>query len=106
MRLMLGNGKNPSLLVSVKNDYDPNDFDFEVINGGWRGHFHNGYTTVCRAPGGAFSSLNKREIICDNQDRLRGEYQTVFEYFSDENYVAPLPKPIPMDEFFDDDIPF
>ena len=105
MRLMLGIQNIPGWLVSVDANFDPCDFDFEVINGRWEGHFYNGYVTVKGAPSGEFTSLVKKEIICDNQDRLRGDYETVFENFHDENYVAPANKYIPMDDF-DDDIPF
>jgi len=102
---MLGTKNDPDLLVSVAANFDPCDFDFDVINGRWNGHFHNGYITIKGAPGGDYTSLDKREIICDNWDRLRGDYETVFENFDDENYVAPKAKYVPMDDL-DDDIPF
>lgn len=107
MKLMLGIDGEPSLLVNVNNNFDRNDFDFEVINGYWKGHFYNGYITIKGCPGGDETSLVKREIICDNQDRLRGEYEEVFYNFDNVNYVAPLPKPVPDDfDDYDDDIPF
>lgn len=105
MRLMLGKGNEPGLLVMVNNEFDRNDFDFYVLNGCWDGHFHNGYITVKGAPGGDETSLNKREIICDNQDRLRGDYMDVFENFDNVNYVAPI-KEYPKFDDLDDDIPF
>ena len=57
------------------------------------------------------SSLEKVEIICDNQDRLRcndwsGGYQEVFDNFHDVNYVAPKPKKVELPADWDDDIPF
>ena len=54
------------------------------------------------------SSLEKVEILCDNQDRLRcsiGEYQEVFNNFSDLDYIAIKPKVVKFDDM-DDDIPF
>jgi hypothetical protein len=44
------------------------------------------------------------EILCDNQDRLRGDWPDVFEHFDDPSYVGPVPKPFPAD--WDDDIAF
>lgn len=104
MRLMLGCNGIPSLLVSVSK-YTPTEFNFDVINGAWEGKFTNGYITVFDAPSGEFSSLAKHEILCDNQDRLRGEYNDVFANFDNENYVAPKYEYTPTN-FDDDDIPF
>jgi hypothetical protein len=36
---MLGTTDKPSLLVEVKEDYDPTHFDFYVVNGNWDGTF-------------------------------------------------------------------
>ncbi len=111
MRLMLGNNLTPSLLVEVANDYNPQKFNFNVINGAWSGVFTDGHITVLGCPSGSFSDLGVTEIICDNQDRLRGEtnwdYETVFSNFSNVDYIAP--KQILKKACFedmDDDIPF
>lgn len=111
MRLMLGTQERPELLVNVKDDYNPAHFDFWVVNGAWDGTYINGYVTV-HHPWNPFSSLDKMEILTDNQDRLRssdwsGGYQEVFDNFHDPNWVALKPEPVkfrhPWD---DDDIPF
>ena len=81
MRLMIGCEERPALLVDVDTNYDPNDFDFYVINGNWDGHHHNGFISVFGCPGGDFTSLEKCQILTDNQHRLRGDYQTVFREF-------------------------
>jgi hypothetical protein len=106
---MLGTKDNPSLLVNVRQEYSPTQFDFWVVNGAWEGTFYNGYVTV-HHPYNPHSSLDKVEILCNNQDRLRsgdwlGEYQDVFDNFHDENYVAPKREPVFFDDM-DDDIPF
>ncbi len=103
MRLMIGCEERPVLLVDVDTNYDPNDFDFYVINGNWDGHYHNGFISVFGCPGGDFTSLQKHEILTDSQHRLRGNYQTVFCHFENENYVAPSYRVIEID---DDDVPF
>jgi len=108
MRLMLGTTTDPRLLVEVSANYDPKQFKFSVINGGWEGEFTNGYITVFGCPGGAFSDLDKIEILCTNQDRLRcryRDYQDVFNNFSNAEYVAPVHKEVKFDNM-DDDIPF
>jgi hypothetical protein len=107
MKLMLGTKERPSLLVNVRQEYSPTHFDFWVINGAWEGTFYNGYVTV-HHPWNPHSSLDKTEILCDNQDRLRcgaREYQDVFDNFHDENYVAPKREPVVFADM-DDDIPF
>jgi len=109
MRLMLGTAERPSLLVNVGQEYSPTHFDFWVVNGAWDGTYYNGYVTV-HHPYNPHSSLDKVEILCNNQDRLRssdwnGEYQEVFNNFHDENYVAPKRKPVVFADM-DDDIPF
>lgn len=111
MRLMLGTVVRPSLLVNVKQEYSPTHFDFWVVNGNWDGTFYNGHVTVWDCPSGDYSSLDKIEILCNDQDRLRssdwsGGYETVFENFNDPNYVAPKPKPVEYPASWDDDIPF
>ena len=111
MRLMLGSKERPSLLVNVEEDYNPEQFDFWVVNGAWKGTYTNGYITVYGCPSGDFSSLDKMEILTDNQDRLRspdwyGEYNEVFANFDNQNYVAPKPKKVEIPAWMDDDIPF
>ena len=105
MRLMLGYGSQPSLLISIEQEYDPAHFEFWVINGAWKGTFTDGYITVWH-PWEPWSGLEKIEILCNNQDRLRGEYQDVFDNFHNPNYVAPLPKKMELPADWDDDIPF
>lgn len=110
MRLMLGTAERPSLLVNVGQEYSPTHFDFWVVNGAWDGTFYNGYVTV-HHPYNPHSSLDKVEILCNNQDRLRssdwsGGYQEVFNNFHDETYVAPRREPVSLPASWDDDIPF
>ena len=105
MRLMLGTKDCPSLLIELEQEMSPTHFDFWVVNGAWQGVFTGGYITVLDCPSGDFSSLEKTEILCDNQDRLRGDYDTVFANFDNVDYVAPVPKRVVFDDM-DDDIPF
>ena len=108
MRLMLGTKDRPSLLIEVGQEHAPDHFDFWVVNGAWNGTFYHGYVTV-HHPWNPHSSLDKVEILCDNQDRLRSvphyEYQEVFNNFDNPDYVAPKPKPVVFYDM-DDDIPF
>lgn len=111
MRLMLGETGKPSLLVNVKQEHSPTHFEFWVVNGCWDGTYTDGHVTVHGCPSGDFSSLDKVEILCDNQDRLRsfdwsGGYQEVFDNFHDESYVAPKREPVKLPASWDDDIPF
>lgn len=105
MRLMLGRNNTPSLLVSVDSDFNIDKFDFRVVNGAWDGTYTNGYITTKGCPSSDFTSLDKMTILCSNQDRLRGDYNTVFGNFDNPNYVAPQYKYTPED-IVDDDIPF
>ena len=105
MRLMLGTKDCPSLLIELEQEMSPTHFDFWVVNGAWRGVFTNGYITILGCPGGDYSSLEKTEILCDNPDRLRGDYNTVFENFDNIDYVAPKHKRVVFYDI-DDDIPF
>ena len=108
MRLMLGTKDNPSLLVNVQQEYSPTHFDFWVVNGCWEGTYTNGRITIRGAPSGDFSSLDKIEILTDDQGRLRcgpEKYQDVFDNFSNIDYVAPLNKVVYFADM-DDDIPF
>jgi hypothetical protein len=107
---MLGTKDKPSLLVNVQQEYTKDHFDFWVVNGAWEGTYYNGYITVWDCPAGDFSSLDKVEILSDNQDRLRGsdwrgDYQDVFDNFGNLDYVAPKCKAVQFDDI-DDDIPF
>jgi len=112
MRLMLGTQERPSLLVNVKQEFSPTHFDFEVINGRWDGTYTDGYVTVWGCPSGDYSSLDKVEILTDNQDRLRSGsnwdrgYETVFENFHNPDYVAPKLQPVEYPANWDDDITF
>ena len=112
MRLMLGTKERPSLLVNVKQEYSPTHFDFEVINGRWDGTYTDGYVTVWGCPSGDYTSLDKVEILSDNQDRLRSSndwdrgYEDVFANFHNPDYVAPKPKKVELPASWDDDIAF
>ncbi len=106
MRLMLGNKERSSLLVDVANDFDLDIFEFWVVNGAWKGKYIDGWITIYGAPGGDFSSLDRVEILSDNQDRLRGDYNDVFDNFDNVDYVAPEYKKVYVDDMMDDDIPF
>lgn len=110
MRLMLGTKDNPSLLVDVGQEYSPTHFEFYVVNGCWDGTFHNGHVTVWH-PKNPWSDLDKIEILCDNQDRLRttsewGSYNDVFANFHNPDYVAPKSEKYFTPAWWDDDIPF
>jgi len=105
MRLMLGYSGEPSLLVEVDNDFHRDNFHFYVINGCWYGVFTDGRVSVHEAPSGSWTDLRKVEILCDDQDRLRGDYGDVFENFDDVNYKGPIHH-TPNDFDFDDDVPF
>jgi hypothetical protein len=107
---MLGTKDQPSLLVNVGQEYTPTRFDFWVVNGAWKGTFYNGYVTM-HHPWNPHSSLDKVEILCNNQDRLQssdwsGDYQEVFDNFHNETYIAPRPKAFVAPAIWGDDIPF
>ena len=109
MRLMLGTNDNPSLLVDIQQEFSPTHFEFWVVNGCWEGTYTNGHVTVWH-PDEPWSSLDKTEILCDNQDRLRttgewGGYQAVFDNFHNTDYVAPKPEKVVLPSDWDDDIP-
>ena len=103
MRLMLGTRNIPNLLIDVEKIHGPGHFDFWVVNGAWNGTYYNGYVTIWH-PSEPYSSLDKIDILTDNQDRLRGDYNDVFINFCNTEYVAPKSKPLPSD--WEDDIPF
>jgi hypothetical protein len=102
MRLLLGSNNEPLLLVDVKSDYNPLNFNFYVINGNWDGSFNNGFISIHGCPSGDYSRLDKFEILTDNKDRLRGEYSEVFYNFNNPEYIAPQY----INHDFDDDIAF
>jgi hypothetical protein len=108
---MLGTKDRPSLLVEVEQEYSPTHFEFWVVNGAWEGTYTNGHVTVWY-PDGPWTELDKTEILCDNQDRLRSNpnldhhYQEVFDNFHNLDYVAPRPKKVELPADWDDDIPF
>jgi len=107
---MLGHNEQPSLLVNIQQEFSPTHFEFWVVNGAWEGTYTNGHVTVWH-PDEPWSSLDKTEILCDNQDRLRttgewGGYQEVFNNFHNPDYVAPKPEKVELPECWDDDIPF
>jgi hypothetical protein len=102
---MLGTQEHPSLLVDLEQEHSPTHFEFWVVNGAWKGTYNNGHVTVWH-PHEPWSDLDKTEILCDNQDRLRGEYQEVFNNFDNPNYVAPKPEKVVLPSDWDDDIPF
>jgi hypothetical protein len=105
MRLMLGTVERPSLLVDIEQEKSSSEFDFWVVNGAWHGTYTNGHITVWDPPTGSWSKLDIDEILCDNQDRLRGDYQDVFDNFGNPDYVAPKREPVVFHDM-DDDIPF
>ena len=109
MRLMLGFPaiydipEQPILLVAVNEGFDPGDFDFEVINGLWTGQLKDGKVYI---GGVEIKHARMVEILCNDQDRLRGDYQDVFANFDNPNYKAPVPKYREPREYYDDGIPF
>lgn len=105
MRLMLGTKERPSLLVEVEQEHSPTHFEFYVVNGAWDGTFYNGHVTVWH-PYNPWTDLDKTDVLSDNQDRLRGHYNDVFNHFDEPNYVALKPKQVELPAEWDDDIPF
>ena len=104
MRLMLGTKDCPSLLVDIMQEHSAAHFDFWVVNGAWAGTFYNGYVTIWH-PDRPWTNLDMTDILSDNQDRLRGDYQEVFDNFHNPDYVAPRREPVVFHDM-DDDIPF
>ena len=107
MRLMLGTGSVPSLLVDVVNTYNPTDFKFDVVNGGWSGRFVDGTVHVDGDHGEPIGGVN---ILADNQDRLRGDYPEVFNNFDNPDWIAPIEPWSTKEQWarddWDDDVPF
>ena len=106
-RLMLGTDYDnpPTLLIEVEKE-ENGSFHFWVVNGAWDGKFvyNEPMSLGC---GSVFINRTKEwvhnvMILCDNQDRLRGDYQDVFINFEDESYVAPKPKVVKLPEDWDD----
>lgn len=103
MRVMLGKNGKPGLLVQVTNQRAVTDFDFTVINGGWTGAYKGrdihvfGDEPLVYAAG--------YDILTMNQDRLRGDYQDVFDNFGNPQYVAPGAR-VTLAHQGDDDLPF
>jgi hypothetical protein len=95
MRLMLGKQGCPELLVEVDEKHTHNwvshrrHFAFWVVNGAWKGTFTDGVVEVFTPYSKEASLVSGVEVLTDNQDRLRGDYQTVFENFDNPDYVAP-----------------
>lgn len=104
MRLMLGTKEQPSLLVDVEQEHSPSHFEFWVVNGAWNGTFRNGHVTIWH-PDHPWTDLGTTEILSDNPNRLRGDYNDVFVNFDNPNYVAPQREVVWFDAT-DDDIPF
>lgn len=104
MRVMLGRcNKPPSLLVDMDSCSLPQSF--WVINGAWPGVLHkNGEITIIH-PTEPYSTFGANySVVCSDEDRLRGDYQDVFDNFDNPNYIAPKSK-IVFDDL-DDDIAF
>lgn len=106
MRLILG-VKDPYLLVEVKSSFDPDHFEFYVINGGWAGKYFFGDIIVY---GNDYDEVVAREvkILCDNQSRLKGHYGDVFnrlrhKEFATSNFILAQEHYVPDP---DDDVPF
>ena len=104
MRIMLGPNNTPSLLVNVEQEYAPDHFEFWVVNGAWSGTFYQGKITVWH-PYNPWTDLVDLSVLSRNQDRLRGDYQPVFDNWSNPHWRAP--KPQPQEHLaWDDDIAF
>jgi hypothetical protein len=108
MRMMLGKDlNNPSLLVDVPTPYDPNCFEFWVVNGCWKGRFINNEIYVADDKE---STGDKVVILSTDQRLLKWDYASVFENF--DKWVKGEPIDDPEEhvkanmEDFDDDIPF
>lgn len=106
-RLMLGASQDkPDLLVEVTKSIDENTFSFLVVNGLWHGEYTNGFITVWYGDGTGVTHIDTHlKVLCDNQERLDGNYQDVFENFHDASYRYKRAEKVTQ-EFFDDDIPF
>jgi|GEM_PF-3310424 len=108
MRLMFGVDKsNPTLLVDVdQKEYTSSSFEFCVVNGAWRGKFNNGQITVITDQDNETSIPVNVKILCTDQDRLRGNYQDVFDNFSNPDYKAPENIQFIVPDEWEDDIAF
>lgn len=107
MRYMLGKDYDqPSILVEVEKEVK-DGFHFWVVNGAWTGK----YTYTNLEEGSIFIDYTKESVenvfvLSTNQDRLRGDYQDVFDNWENESYVAPIPKVVQLPDDWDDDIAF
>lgn len=109
MRMMLGTNNIPSLLIGIdeENFAGRSNFTFCVINGSWDGSFINGKIAKIDYENDTLTPMGEMEIICENQDRLRGDLEDVFLNFNNPNYVAPKPNfERPVSWGYDDNIPF
>jgi len=104
MRMMLGTNDNPSLLVNVEQEYAHDHFEFWVVNGAWAGTFYQGKITVWH-PDSPWTDLVNLSVLSQDQDRLRGDYQPVFNNWSNPNWRAPKHQPVEH-LAWDNDIPF
>jgi len=83
MRLMLGSSKeNPWLLVDINTPYDPFNFDFWVVNGGWFGRLINDQVYVEKETEPSHNG-GRVFILCSDQKVLwNGDYNKVFETYA------------------------
>ena len=73
MRLILGKGLGPRLLVSTRCSELLDKFEFWVINGNWRGWYDNStisFTTRYRSE--EIDTISNVEILCTDQKLLDG----------------------------------
>ncbi len=97
---MIGIGSSAELLVDVVDNYNPVNFNFYVVNGNWEGFFIAGEVYYSDRIGCIGTNY---QILTSNQDRLRGDYNTVFNNFDNINYIAPHYKKYTL---YEDNIPF
>ena len=111
MRLMLGRNNTPELLADVDERDTKNwvshrkYFRFWVVNGAWEGAFTDGVVEVFTPYHKEALLISGVSVLSDNQDRLRGDYQTVFANFDNTDYVAPK-STFEIPASWEDDIPF
>lgn len=83
MRLLLGHGLEPHLLVYTDCQNITDKFKFWAINGNWRGTYENGVITSATYDlnnGGRLIDPDI-QILCSDQELLSGEYEEVFEKY-------------------------
>ncbi len=88
---MLGRDGKPTILVEVDHDYDQQDFQFSVVNGGWSGRLVKGELNDGE-------SVIKFDILSDDQEQLCGRYETVFCNWSKPKRKPKPTKPKEVDE--------